>query len=267
MTGGKLWPERFSALAGYERAALVLTVLFATFLVVDPVVLDAARSFDPSVYRFFRFLTDLGRSNWILIPSGIGILLLAWLRVRTGSFRRAVAYGYSMQLLIFLFATVALSGLASSLIKNVLGRARPKLYEQFGPLEFQPFTFDSDYASFPSGHATTAGALAGVLAIMWPQARVPLFLAAAWIASTRFLIGAHYVSDVVAGCLFGAGFAYFLRGRLAERRWLFSRNRDGSITLRGRALRDAATAAISRKAGNWARSATNGLLPGVVPRQ
>lgn len=239
--------EAFSGLTAFHKAAIVASVALAGFLIIDPIVLDTVRGFDPGTYRLFRSLTHVGRSNWILIPSGVGILLLAWMRARTGSFRVSVAYGYAAQLLVFLFATIALSGLASSLIKNVLGRARPKLYEQLGPLEFQPFTFDSDFASFPSGHATTVGALAGVLAIIWPQARIPLFLAAIWIASTRFFIGAHYLSDVVAGCLFGLAFAYSLRERLAQRRWLFEITRDGSIALRGRALRDAATQTITNK--------------------
>jgi membrane-associated phospholipid phosphatase len=236
--------QAISQSSPYQKAAVAASVALAGFLILDPVVLGAVREFDSGTYHLFRGFTNLGRSNWILIPSGAGILVLAWMRAKESGFRRAVAYGYAMQLLSFLFAAVALSGLSASLIKNVLGRARPKLFEQVGPIEFQPFSFDADFASFPSGHATTAGALAGVLAIVWPGARIPLFLAGAWIASTRFLIGAHYLSDVVAGLLFGVAFAYFLRNRLARRRWLFANGRDGKTDLRGRMLLDRAAAKL-----------------------
>ena len=110
-------------------------------------------------------------------------------------------------------------------------------------------TFNYDFASFPSGHATTICAFAAVLAIFWPRARVFLFVAAAWVAATRFLIGSHFFTDAVGGALLGFWGPYFLRGRLAERRWLFER-RDGAIRLRGPRLR------------RWVRSEIRGsLLP------
>ncbi len=239
MASVRTWSDRLMALSAFEKAVVAVSVVLATFLVIDPLVLDAVRGFHPGVRKFFKFLTDLGRSNWILIPTGLGILILGWMRASEMRLRRAVVCGYAAQLLIFLFGAVALSGLTSSLVKNILGRARPKLFETFGSLEFQPFTFDSDFASFPSGHATTAGALAGVLAIIWPKARVPIVCAALWIAATRFLVGAHYFSDALVGFAFGIAFAYLLRDRLAVRRWLFERDQTGTVRLRARRLLDA----------------------------
>ncbi len=247
MTRISSWSDSFAKLTVYEKGAIVGSLILAAFLVVDPLVLSATRSIHPDVRSVLKALTDLGRSNWILIPSGIAILVLGWMRVRETQFRRVVGYGYAAQLFIFLFAAVALSGIAVSLTKNVLGRARPKLFETLGSLEFQPFTFDADFASFPSGHSTTAGALAGVLVILWPKASVPIICAGLWIAATRFLVGAHYFSDSVAGFLFGLGAAYLLRDRLAVRRWLFERDRRGAVTLRGRALLDAGLKAIVDK--------------------
>ena len=264
MARHSLWPERLSALTSFERVLIVGSLALAAFLVIDPLVLGVVREFHPEVRRVLKLFTDLGRSNWILIPSGLAILVLGWMRVHETRFRRVVQYGYAAQLLIFLFGAVALSGLAASLTKNVLGRARPKLFDALGSLEFQPFTFDSDFASFPSGHATTAGALAGVLSVIWPKARVAVFCAALWIASTRFLIGAHYFSDAVAGFAFGLAGAYLLRDRLAARRWLFEKDAQNAIHLRGRALLDAGARAAVRRLSE--------LRPGsdsaaAVPRQ
>ncbi|MEM8744464.1 MAG: phosphatase PAP2 family protein [Pseudomonadota bacterium] len=232
------WLESYSSLAFYEKAAIVGSLVLAAFLIVDPLVLTAVRGLHPDARNVIKVLTDLGRSNWILIPAGAAILVLGWMRVRETRFRRVVGYGYAAQLFIFLFAAVATTGLAASLLKNILGRARPKLYETFGALEFQPFTFDADFASFPSGHSTTAGALAGVLVIIWPKARIPIICAGLWIAATRFLVGAHYFSDALAGFAFGLAGAYLLRDRLAVRRWLFERDAQGEISMRGRALLD-----------------------------
>ena len=171
MAGGPTLPERVQRLAVYEKAALALSVLVFAFLIIDPLVLGVVREFDPATRTFFRGLTNLGKSSWILILSGGLALLFTWLGAKQLSRRRIAGYNLTRQLLLFLFATIALSGVGVSLLKNILGRARPKLFDQLGPVEFQPFTFDYDFASFPSGHATTTGALAGVLAIVWPGAR------------------------------------------------------------------------------------------------
>ena len=246
--------ERFSRLSAYEKAGIALSAVFAAFLIVDPLILSAALGLDPDLRRFFRLLTDIGESKWILIVSGAGVLLLAGLHARERSLRRGVIYGYVSKLLVFLFTAVALSGLTASLSKNVIGRARPKLYDELGSLEFRPFSFDYAFASFPSGHATTTGALAGVLAIVWPRARVPVFVAGAWIAATRFLITVHYFTDAVAGYALGLAFAYFLRGRLARRGWLFRTDPKGDVRIRGRTFLRAATRTVSGKLRNLGSS-------------
>lgn len=241
MSAAPTLPERLTRLAGYEQAALALSLLACAFLIVDPLVLKAVREFDPATRGFFKSLTNLGKSGWVLTLSGVLALLFTWLSAQQISRRKSAAYRLAQQLLLYLFATVAVSGIGVSLLKNILGRARPKYFEKLGPVEFQPFTFDHSFASFPSGHATTAGAVAGALAVVWPGARVPLFIAGAWIASTRFLIGAHYFSDTIVGCAIGVAAAYFLRDRLALREWLFRKGKDGVIRLRGQALMRSST--------------------------
>ncbi len=261
------FPKKISRLAAYEKAALALSVLACAFLIIDPLVLGVVREFDTGTRNFFRALTYLGKSNWILILSGALILLFTWLGAKQASRRSNAAYRLAQQLLLFLFSTVALSGLGVSLLKNILGRARPKFFDKLGPVEFQPFTFDHEFASFPSGHATTAGALAAVLAIVWPRARLPLFIAGAWIASTRFLIGAHYFSDTVAGCAIGVASAYFIRDRLALRDWLFRKHEDGSIRLRGGVMLRSATRNLTSRFEAFGTDLTEWIKPGNEPRQ
>jgi len=236
-----------SNLSTVELIAVAISASVAMFLIIDPLVLGAARSLGPDTYTFFRGLTHLGRSNWILIPSAAGIAILYWLRAREPRTRNTVLYGYLSQILVFVFSAIAVSGLAASLVKNVIGRARPKLFDLYGPFEFKPITFDADYASFPSGHSTTAGALAAILAILWPSARIPFFIAGAWVASTRFIIGAHFLSDVIAGFIFGAAVVYLLRNRLAARRWLFRVNAQGLPVLRARTLLDRAARKLTQR--------------------
>lgn len=216
-----------------DRAALLLTLLAACMLLVDPVVATTARTLDPEVRSFFRSFTDLGKSGWILVPTALAALWLHHRRRRADSPRLSAAYGRAGQLALFTFAAVGGASLLSSLVKNILGRARPKHLETLGVIEFRPFVFEADFAGLPSGHATTIMALAGVLIILWPRRRVLILVLTGWIAATRFLIGAHYVSDVVAGAALGLGFVHWLRGRLAARRMLFVPGPTGAPRLKG----------------------------------
>ena len=236
-----------SRLSGPERSILAASLVAAAFLVVDPLVLQAVRGFDDDTRGIFRSFTDLGKSGWILLPLGAALLGLYLYRSREFRFRVLGGTGLAIQLLGFLFISVAGASLAASLIKNIIGRARPKLFDSVGAVEFQPFTFDYDFASFPSGHATTIFALAAALAVLWPRARIYLLVAAGWVAATRFLIGSHFFSDAIGGALLGGIFPYALANRMAARRWLFEKDGGGAIVMRGARLRSWLQASLRQK--------------------
>lgn len=230
-----------------ERAAIIGSLLVVGFLLVDPLILEVVRSFSSQTRTFFKWFTDLGKSTWILIPTGLAVIALYFYRAREYRLRETAAAGYVMQLFGFVFVAVAGASLTAGLVKNILGRARPKFFDDLGALAFQPFTFDYDYASFPSGHATTIIALATALALLWPRARIYLFAVAGWIAATRFLLGSHYLSDVLGGVALGVAFPFLLRDRLAARGWLFRKLENGGIELRAKRLRRWITALGGRK--------------------
>ncbi len=61
-----------------------------------------------------------------------------------------------------------------------------------------------DYASLPSGHATTAFAALVAIGAIWPQARALMWIYAVLIALSRVIVTAHHPSDVIAGAIVGA---------------------------------------------------------------
>lgn len=227
--------HRFHGLGTRDKIIIGVSLIAASCLIVDPLVLRAVQDVDGDARAFFRFITDIGKSGWMLLVTGLAFLAFLYLKSSAKTLRLRAAFGYAAQLAGFVFLTSAVAGLAGSLIKNIIGRARPKLFDDLGSIDFSPFAFKADFASLPSGHATTIFALAATLAILWPAARVPLFTAAAWIAASRVLVGAHYLADVLAGALLGTGVAYLIRDRLAARRWLFVEGPEGPV-LRGRRL-------------------------------
>ena len=215
-----------------EQTVLALSLLAIGFLLIDPFMLERARTLSASACDFFKLVTDLGRSHWMLIPTAALIIFAIVMRRRHGGFRNEAGYGLMISAVGFAFVSIAGAGLVSVLLKNILGRARPKLFDTVGHFDFQFFAFDSDYVSIPSGHATSIFAFAAVIGIFWPRGRLLLYTLAAWIALSRVLIGVHYFTDTVLGAILGISFAFLVRDRFAARRWLFEYAPGGGYRLR-----------------------------------
>ena len=117
----------------------------------------------------------------------------------------------SKKILYFLSA-ILLSGILVNILKAIFGRARPWLLEQdiYG---FFPFSMDSYYASFPSGHTTTAFAVATALFVLFPRYKLLWYTYGVTIAVARIGFFDHYLSDVLAGALLGTFSALFLAKR------------------------------------------------------
>jgi undecaprenyl-diphosphatase len=103
--------------------------------------------------------------------------------------------------LVALAATVSFavaSGL-NALIKGLVDRSRPPASMDLNALVGVPGS-----PSFPSGHAMTAFATAGAIALLAPRLRAPVLALAALIAFSRVYLGVHFATDVLAGSLLGA---------------------------------------------------------------
>ncbi len=101
----------------------------------------------------------------------------------------------------FLFVSMAASGLVVDVLKIAFGRLRPKLLFSADLYGFTWFGRRSDHWSFPSGHTATIVALMTALWVLWPRHLLFYILAAAIVAGSRVVVGAHYPSDVMAGAL------------------------------------------------------------------
>jgi membrane-associated phospholipid phosphatase len=175
-----------------------------------------------------RILTDFGKSAyvlWLLAATLLAVALVAP-RLRRTSRSSLLAFGTRLQ---FLFFAVLVPVLSGEVIKWIVGRGRPFVGGEANVFNFAHFAGTEAYASFPSGHAITAFALAFAVSSLWPQARLAMALYAVLIAVSRLVLLAHHPSDVVAGALIGVIGAMAVRYWFAARRLGFSIRRDGAI--------------------------------------
>jgi membrane-associated phospholipid phosphatase len=182
---------------------------------------------DPSLW-WVRILTDFGKDEYVLAVLAGLLILVALISPALRGIQRSLLLGLGTRLQ-FLFLAVAVSALVTEILKWSIGRGRPFVGGEANAFHFSHFAGNSAYYSFPSGHATTAFALAFAVSALWPKARLAMAIYALIIAATRLVLLAHHPSDVVAGALVGITGAMFVRYWFAARRLGFSIQRDGTI--------------------------------------
>lgn len=175
-----------------------------------------------------RHFTDLAKSEYVMWALA-GVLLLTWLVIpRLNGVARAhlIAFGVRVQYVLF---SVMFAVLCTEVLKYVIGRSRPFVGGEANAFYFAHFSGSPAFASLPSGHATTAFALAFAVAAVWRRAAPVMFLYAVLICISRVILLAHHPSDVVGGALMGVIGAMAIRYWFAARRLGFKIGRDGSI--------------------------------------
>jgi membrane-associated phospholipid phosphatase len=175
-----------------------------------------------------RILTDFGKSTYLLwlLAAMLLVAVLIAPRLRGTSRSLLVSFGTRIQ---FVFFAVLVPVLAGEAIKFVVGRGRPFVGGEANAFNFAHFAGTEAYASFPSGHAIAAVALAFAVSVVWPRLRVAMIVYALLIIASRLLLLAHHPSDVVAGALVGVVGAMTVRYWFAARHLAFTIHRDGSI--------------------------------------
>jgi len=168
---------------------LVGAAVAAAYFNIDLPLAQAVKELPFQMVEFFQYVTVLGEATWSLIAAALLGLAARFLWRRDDWMRRS----------LFIFAAVASSGIVTDLIKWLAGRWRPKAYftDQF--YGFDLFGWGYEQTSFPSGHATTIWACGAALAILFPRWRLLWYVLAILVSMSRVIVGAHYLSDVLAG--------------------------------------------------------------------
>ncbi|HTV70503.1 MAG TPA: phosphatase PAP2 family protein [Rhizobiaceae bacterium] len=220
---GKNW-WRFALFA-------VLALIFASAL-FDP-VFGAQGAFGPRwLQSFGAFAAEYGKSGYYIVPLALGLIWVTSLDWSLRLPRPKLLLFYRAAAMDLALISIAGSGIIASVLKLVVGRARPHIFEQVGAFHFEPFAFEAMMASFPSGHATTFGAVCAAVALLFPRLRILALLIAVWFGFSRVIVGVHYPSDVIAGLLFGYWFTQVTAYRFGKAGLIFDLPAAGGLKLK-----------------------------------
>jgi membrane-associated phospholipid phosphatase len=160
-----------------------------SYLVLDSQVqiTTASIGFRGDVQELFDLIGSLGHGFFCLF-----VVVSIWFLDR----RRRNA-------IVLIVASFLFAGGITSSIKSLIPRPRPAIVAGV-PVDTTNSIFDkSQLQSFPSGHTTTAFALATALAMIYPHARGYFLGLAILVGLQRILTQAHYPSDVLMGATIG----------------------------------------------------------------
>jgi undecaprenyl-diphosphatase len=145
----------------------------------------------PRWFRWWMLLATRAGDGWLWGLIGIALLCASSDPMR---FRAIEAAACAVMCGILVFHK----------IKRVVCRVRPK--------DIEPHCWANigtrDRFSFPSGHSTTAFAVAISLGSFYPEIMPLLLILAANVAVSRVIVGMHFLTDVMVGSGMGALLGY-----------------------------------------------------------
>ncbi|ALB01943.1 phosphatase [Francisella persica ATCC VR-331] len=188
----------------YTFIPLLILVIFAYYNLDTPVENYIKRSMPSVVGVIFGKITDVGKAEYILIICGVIVLARLFSNSEKLSTSARTLFNKVSAHAGFILATVAISGILGQILKMIIGRARPKFFLEYGSHYFQHFHAPGyDFASMPSGHSITVGAMFIAFFYIFPKLRYLWYVLIVIFAGSRIIVGSHYPSDVIFGVVFG----------------------------------------------------------------
>lgn len=205
----KQMPEKKRVIVFVYVFAAVVAATIVSYLFCDIPAALWSRKLDRAVLDIAEIVTSFGKSTIYLVATFVLYLFFRF-------YQKKEIYANQS---LFVFASVALSGIFVDLVKWIAGRYRPIMLFDQGLYGFSFFRTGYEWTSFPSGHAVTAFSLAFALSILLPRGRFLFFAAALATAASRVFLTSHFISDVIFGACVGVACVYFLRAFFESRGW------------------------------------------------
>ncbi len=208
-----------------EKAICIYLLLgVLVFLFFDYSISKFFYNINSQTKSLFETLTHFGDSLYFFVPT-----ILIWVAIKIIQNKNKIILTIS-DISLFILLNILFSGIAVQIFKHILGRPRPPLFHSNNLTTLDIFNFDSRWHSFPSGHTATIFAFIFCLIFLFPKIKNILITIAIVIASTRVIVGAHYVSDIFGGALVAYITSILLRDKFFQKSKLFQSDQGHLIS-------------------------------------
>lgn len=149
--------------------------------------------------NFFIKITELGDSLWYF-----SIILLILTVSFVGKSLKTIGVKHYLLLRnfsIFSLAYLLFVGIVTQVLKHIIGRPRPNHSDFKNGFDFNFFSTDASFHSFPSGHSSTIFAIVIIISLLVPRLKMFFIFFGFIVALSRVVVGAHYTTDIIAGSL------------------------------------------------------------------
>lgn len=182
---------------------LVLSSIFSILYIDQPLTHWFRVSFNGQLNSIANVATWFGLGDTYFLISVCGYLLARLFSRRLTHLSWAQRISETRSRFSFMFLCFLVSGIMVLILKSIFGRSRPYNSPDFNPMNFQPFTLDWNFQSYPSGHSQVGFTLATFLSLLYPKGTKFFFIFAILVGLSRVVLEKHYLGDVLAGAYIG----------------------------------------------------------------
>lgn len=196
--------SRFKALSVvFLSGGVVLLCLYQLSQLDFPTILLVRSLQEPFVERLGNVGSLLGDGlTLVILCVGLGGFGYLW---KKKTWQRAGIDG---------LVAHALAGMATQILKHLIGRPRPRFTHQ-DAFQYGP-SWQEGLEAFPSGHAAASFAVATVLTRYFPGWRGLWYGCALFVGVARVVRGSHFPTDVLGGAVLGFLVGYVWARALKE---------------------------------------------------
>ncbi len=189
------------------------------------IILAGVLWFDKPLFLFIRgfysvkfslFGEIFSYKNWLLVSAFISVMFYLKKTLDSGDNFKKITKRFAIGAFLedflqktktsyafFIFCSVFFACAVIGVLKVLIGRARPVLFEALDITGFYPPSFDWVFNSMPSGHATATFAGLVMLGLLMPRAKPFTWTLATVVGLSRVVAGAHWPTDVILGAFVG----------------------------------------------------------------
>ncbi len=203
---------------------LKLSTILGLFLFLSPTL--SAQSLDLTLLKTINSQNSHAEVLWSKGLSDSGLTLMVAVPASLALYGFVAGDDTTLNSGLEIGGSVIAALAISSVMKYAINRPRP--YDKY-PNDIEAYRQEGS-PSFPSGHTSSAFALATSLSLNYPNwyVAVPSFLWATGVGYSRMSLGVHYPSDVLCGALVGIGSAYlshYINGLMGRPKTLSKRTK------------------------------------------